>query len=502
MIRSPHATDSARVARTTRAKLMVLLPLTMGLLVGATGFFAIRMAERFFLIQQPIGFEPRELAGELGPQIVGISLVAALIGLSIAIGIARPVHRMAQRLDAIAMGDLRGGLDIQSVSELDSLGGAFNAAVDAVNRYLFHGLTGAALTTNADGIVIGASPAAEGILGLREEDLIGRPLREVLEPAPGSRAALSAIEEAFRSRRPVALEEVELIVQDGRTIKVGIASSYLRSGEAGADDPRGDVVGVLLTSKDMVEIRRLRERMRQADHLVALGTVTAGVAHELRNPLASIRGLTELLGRDFEADDSRRRYITTMLEAIDRLNRLIEDLLLFSSPAPQVTHEVDLPDLVRQLAAFAGHGAPDRKVSVDVPQALEGIRVVAHRDRIAQAFMNVLANAVQATPEGGSIVARIDATTNMASVRVHNTGSYIPPDVRAKLFFPFFTTRPAGTGLGLPIARQVVVSAGGRIDVESDPASGTTFTIELPRIAPARPAVAAHVHADAAMTRT
>ncbi|MEX2270835.1 MAG: ATP-binding protein [Vicinamibacterales bacterium] len=480
----PHPTgDSARVARTTRAKLMVLLPLTMGLLVGSTGFFALGMAERFYVINQAIGIEPRELAGELGPQIAAISLVAAVIGLSIAIGIARPVHRMAQRLDAIAAGDLRGGLEIRSVSELDSLGGAFNAAVDAVNRYLFHGLTGAVLTTNAEGTVIGASPAAEGILGTREHDLVGKPLGEVLNPAPGSRAALAAIEEAFRSRRPVALEEVELIVQDGRTVKVGIASSYLRREESEAGEPGGDVVGVLLTSKDMVEIRRLRERLRQADHLVALGTVTAGVAHELRNPLASIRGLAELLGRDFEADDTRRRYILTMIEAIDRLNRLIEDLLLFSSPAPAVTHDVNLPELVRQISTLAAHSSPARSVTVDVPQALEGLQVSAHRDRLAQAFMNVVANAVQATPDGGSVVAHIDATDTVASVRVHNTGSYIPPDVRAQLFVPFFTTRPSGTGLGLPIARQVVMSAGGRIDVESDPSAGTTFTIELPRSA-------------------
>ena len=503
MTANNRAGESARVARTTRAKLMVLLPLTMALLVGATGFFALSMAERFYVINQTTGIEPRALIGQLGPQIAAISLVAALIGLSIAFGIAAPVHRMAQQLDAIAAGDLRGGLDIRSVSELDSLGGAFNAAVDAVNRYLFHGLTGAALTANAEGTVIGVSPAAEGILGIREHDLIGKPLNDVLNPAPGSRAALASIEEAFRSRRPVALEDVELVVQDGRTIRVSISSSYLRREDAAGGGPGGEVVGVLLTSKDMAEIRRLRERLRQADHLVALGTVTAGVAHELRNPLASIRGLTELLGRDFDEADGRRRYITTMIESIDRLNRLIEDLLLFSSPAPTLTHDVEVADMVRQVASFAGHLASGRSVTVEIAPGLDGPLVTANRDRLAQAFMNVLSNAMQATPEGGSVVAHIDATPSAVSVRIHNTGSYIPPDVRAQLFVPFFTTRPSGTGLGLPIARQVVVAAGGRIDVESDPVEGTTFTIELPRSVPARESPAAPApHPAAAMTRT
>jgi two-component system, NtrC family, sensor histidine kinase HydH len=313
---------------------------------------------------------------------------------------------------------------------------------------------------------------------------------------------MAAIEEAFSSRRPVALEEVELVVQDGRTITVGIASSYLRREEADADHPAGDVVGVLLTSKDMVEIRRLRERLRQADHLVALGTVTAGVAHELRNPLASIRGLTELLGRDLDPDDSKTRYITIMIESIDRLNRLIEDLLLFSSPASAITHDVDLAELVRQIASFAGHSAPGRRVQVEVPPSLDGIRVTANRDRLAQAFMNVIGNAVQATPEGGSIVARIAATPAAAEVRIHNTGSYIAPDVRKQLFLPFFTTKPSGTGLGLAIARQVVVSAGGRIEVESDPDEGTTFTIELPRAVEAEGPHPADMRPAAALTRT
>jgi PAS domain S-box-containing protein len=476
-----HGGDPAAVSQTTRTKLMVLLPLTMALLVGATGFYTISMAERFFVLRPPAEIATRGLAGELGLQIAAISIVAALIGLSLAIGIARPVDRMARRLDAIASGDLRGSLDIRSVSELDSLAGAFNAAVDAVNRYVFHGLTGAVLTTNADGLIIGVSPAAEGILGQREDALVGRPLRDILNPAPGSRAALAAIDEAFRSRRPVALEEVELVVQDGRTIKLGISSSYMRRDDAEADDPGADIVGVLLTSKDMVEIRRLREQLRQADHLVALGTVTAGVAHELRNPLASIRGLAELLGRDFAAADPRTRFVSTMLEAIDRLNRLIEDLLLFSSPAPAVTHDVDLAALVREIATFAGHGAPDREVRVFVADSAQPARVTGHRDRLTQVFMNVLSNAVQATPAGGVVTARIAATDALVSVRIHNTGSYIAPEVRTQLFVPFFTTKASGSGLGLPIARQFVISAGGRIDIDSDPVEGTTFTIELPR---------------------
>ncbi|HEU5287110.1 MAG TPA: ATP-binding protein, partial [Candidatus Limnocylindria bacterium] len=202
--------------------------------------------------------------------------------------------------------------------------------------------------------------------------------------------------------------------------------------------------------------------------------------HELRNPLASLRGLAELLGRDFDAADPRSRYVATMLTAIDRLDHMIEDLLLFSSPAPALTEHIDLASLVRELALFIGHGTPDRNVRLEVAPAAAGISVVANRDRVVHAFTNILRNAVQATPDGGVVTARVDRTDREAIVCIHNTGSFIPPDVRAQLFVPFFTTKSGGTGLGLAIARQFITAAGGRIDVDSDQADGTTFSVALP----------------------
>ncbi len=461
----------------TRAQLLVVLPLTMALLVAGTGFFTLSMAERFYVLHRPGDAALRTFTAQLGVQVALIAVVSAIIGLSIAIGITRPVRQMAQQLGAIASGDLRSGVEIRSISELDSLAGAFNTAVDAVNRYLLHGLTGAVLTIDTDGTVIGASPSAEGILGSREGDLVGRRLSDVLNPAPGSHAALAAVENSVKQRRPVAVEDVEIVGQDGQAIRIGLTASYLRRADRDGDH---EVVGVLITFKDVGEIRRLRDRLRQADHLVALGTVTAGVAHELRNPLASVRGLAELLGRDFASDDPRQRYVSTMLDAIDRLNRLIEDLLLFSSPAPAFTEEIDLGPLVREVALFVRHGLDPRQLRIAVEAPPRRVSVLASSDRLSHALTNIVANAVQATPEGGTVSLRVEATEREAIVRIHNTGSYITPDVRAQLFVPFFTTKASGTGLGLAIARQFVTMAGGRIDVDSDRTEGTTFSMALP----------------------
>jgi PAS domain S-box-containing protein len=464
---------------------MVVLPLTMALLVGGTGSFAINMASRVYELQvealaggQPAarGVVDARLA-QLGIQTAAISLIAALLGFCIALGVTRPVRRMTAQLEALASGDLRGGLQISSTSELDSLGGAVNEAISAIHRYYVRSVTGAVITLDAEGRVIGSSPAAETTLGYREEDLVGRKFSDVFTPASGSRAALTAVETAIARREPVSLDDVEILAADGRPVRIGISASYLQHGGSG----RREVVGVTIAFKDLDQMRALRARLQQADQLVALGTVTAGVAHEIRNPLASLRGLTELLGRDIAPDDPRRTYVDTMMASIDRLNRLIEDLLVFSSRQADDAAEVDLAAAAVETVALARHGQDDRRVQLSVvAESRDPIVVRGCRERMIQVLTNLVINAAQATPDGGAVTLRVASREGTALLQVHNTGSFIPPEVRRQLFVPFFTTKPTGTGLGLAIARRIVTGMDGRIDVESDPGDGTTFTVELP----------------------
>jgi signal transduction histidine kinase len=236
----------------------------------------------------------------------------------------------------------------------------------------------------------------------------------------------------------------------------------------------------MIAFKDLNQMRALQARLQQADQLMALGTVAAGVAHEIRNPLASLRGLAELLGRDIPPEDRRRRYVDTMLESIDRLNRLIEDLLLFSSPRAVESDDLDLSSIAAETVALAQAGIGDRVVTLECVQTKDPLVVRGNRDRLTQVLTNIVLNATQATPDGGAVTVRAELGDGCATVTVHNTGSYIPAGVRRQLFVPFFTTKPTGTGLGLAIARQIVTSMDGRIDVDSDEQQGTTFTVELP----------------------
>ena len=506
------------VARATRAKLMVVLPLVMALLVGATGFFTLSMATRVhddyrnqvldavtLVLPNQQGDARSTLTADdeasartfargrlaqLGIQIGAIAIIAALLGLGIALGVSRPVRRMTEQLEALASGDLRGSLNISSTSELDSLGGAVNDAIAAIQRYYFQAMTGAVITLDAEGRVIGSSAAAEATLGYREEDLVGRRFSDVFTPASGSRASLTAVETAIARREPISLDDLEILSADGRPVRIGISASYLQqstSAKATVDkrtgrvEPSREVVGVTIAFKDLNQMRTLRARLQQADQLVALGTVTAGVAHEIRNPLASLRGLAELLGRDIPPEDRRRRYIETMLESIDRLNRLIEDLLLFSSPKTAEPSDIDVTAAVIETVTLARLGLGERLIDLRVtPDEAPPLVVRGSRERFIQVLTNLVVNATQATPDGGVVTVRLAVRDGAAVIDVHNTGSFIPPQVRKQLFVPFFTTKPSGTGLGLAIARQIVVGMEGRLDVDSHPDAGTTFSIELP----------------------
>lgn len=484
------ASSEPRRYSPTRLKLMVLLPLMMSLLVASTAFFVMSMARRIFMIHGASIAEVSRMLDQLGIQSMLIALIAAILGLGIAIGVTSPLRIFADRLEMVASGDLRAAMNQKSAADVDWLAGAFNEAVSKINRYVFQSMTGAVITLNAEGIVIGSSPAAEVILGYGEDDILGKRFSEVFAVGSG-RADLAAIETAIARRQAVVMDEVQIAAKDGRLVKVSVSVSYLWRGDRpkqdGASDNRDqddEAIAVTLGFKDLAEIRHLREHLQKADQLMGLGTLTAGVAHELRNPLASLRGLTELLGRDFLDTDPRRRYVSTMLEAIDRLNNLVENLLLLSSSGAPTREGVDVEALVKDVVSFAQLGLGNRHIvlssSRDGNHTGESMTVFASGNRLQQALSNIVVNGIQATPDGGAVTIHTEAADNHVTIKVHNTGSYIPPDRMKQLFVPFFTTKPTGTGLGLAIARQIVTAYDGRIFVDSAVEHGTTVTVELP----------------------
>jgi signal transduction histidine kinase len=228
--------------------------------------------------------------------------------------------------------------------------------------------------------------------------------------------------------------------------------------------------------RDASEKQRIREEIRRADQLALLGGMAARVAHQIRTPLATIRGLLELLQADINPMGQRKEYMDRIILAIDRQDRLVENLLTLSHAEPESCQAVPLPALINDVLEML---PADPRVRVSGAAALPPAWGDAFR--LSEVFTNLIQNALEATPSNGEVEVRMEAgSPGVVRAMVRNTGAGLPAELRERIFQPFFTTKSRGTGLGLAIARQIVVAHRGRLDVTSDGVSETTFVVELP----------------------
>jgi nitrogen-specific signal transduction histidine kinase len=222
--------------------------------------------------------------------------------------------------------------------------------------------------------------------------------------------------------------------------------------------------------------------MRRTDRLASLGTLAAGVAHEVRNPLGSIKGLVQLLKEDLD-DAQKRHYAEVIIQEVDRLNRVVEDLLKLAQPGSREPKTCRLNDLVRRAVILAGFEKMSKEIVLKEDYDDQIPEMKAEGERLVQALLNVLLNAVQAIPKSGEVWVKTalvkGASDRRAAIEIGNTHSTIQIKDLKKIFDPFYTTKEQGTGLGLSIAHQIITFHGGKIGVESGN-DETVFTIELP----------------------
>lgn len=235
------------------------------------------------------------------------------------------------------------------------------------------------------------------------------------------------------------------------------------------------------------ELEQQQERLIRSDRLATVGELAAGLAHELRNPLAGIAGALHVLGGQLGQDDERRSLITDVEAQIARMNRTLTDLLQHARPVKPERTAVDVNDLLEQSLRFVP------RTNIEVVRHLDGSLPLLDLDPnlIHQAFVNILVNARQAMPHGGRLTLRtayVNGTRRVVEITIADTGVGIAPEHATRIFDPFFTTKPQGTGLGLAITARVIEQHGGRIGVQSAPGRGTVFTVTLPargRVPPA-----------------
>jgi signal transduction histidine kinase len=229
------------------------------------------------------------------------------------------------------------------------------------------------------------------------------------------------------------------------------------------------------------EIERLhRTQMSRAEHLATLGELAAGLAHEIRNPLAGIAGVMDIIGRDVPATSPAQEVLKDVREEVLRINRIVTDLLETARPKPPDFHSADLNATVEHAVIFARQQALSKPIKIHCLKRPHLSPVEHDTGQIHQVLLNLVLNAIQALDGPGTVTVSVDAQDGMASIEVRDTGPGIPPETLPNIFRPFFTTKGHGTGLGLPLAKRIVEDHGGEILVASRPGHGTTFTVLLP----------------------
>ncbi|MCF8063252.1 MAG: PAS domain-containing protein [Deltaproteobacteria bacterium] len=319
-----------------------------------------------------------------------------------------------------------------------------------------------------EGRVASFNRTAESVLGRSGDRALGSKAADVLPPE------LSSLLDAAPEETHVIERELDCTTVDGRTVPLSASVSTLKS-------PGGESAGRLLLFRDLTEVRTLELEVERSRRLAAVGRLAGGVAHEIRNPLSSIKGFATYFKERYRHVEEDRRTADIMIQEVDRLNRVIGQLLDFARPMA-VDKKPVRPDVVVRRALKL----------IEVQAEAGGIRLESRlpeagtvdmdADRMGQVLLNLFLNAVEAMPGGGTleVTAEIDEANRVARFTVRDTGKGITKDDLAHVFDPYFTTKSSGTGLGLAVVHKIVESHGGELRVESAKGEGTTVTIELP----------------------
>ena len=327
-------------------------------------------------------------------------------------------------------------------------------------------MTSGLVTLDLEGRFTSINEAAAEILGVPRVGLLGEPLDERL-PQLGLLLLEAGPNGTLRRAEITALRP------DGAMRNLGISAAPLA-------DHAGRVIGRVIHFQDLTELRRMQLEVERAERLAGIGRLAAGIAHEIRNPLASISGSIEILKTTAGADADSRQLMDIAVREVDRLNLLITDLLDYARPHREERQRLDLGEHAAEIArAFEQERREGITVSCDLPP---GVTVDGATGQLRQVLWNLVRNAAEALPQGGVIGLRVAVEGARATLAVRDNGPGIPRDRIERIFEPFYSTKARGSGLGLATVARIVADHGGTIDVASGDggAQGTIFTVRLP----------------------
>lgn len=338
----------------------------------------------------------------------------------------------------------------------------------AFNDILVSSLPIGLVATDIEGKIQLCNRTAEELIDKTEQQLVGKRPDDVLPPPLAVLFGQSEADPDRPQRRDLVLERGE-----GRSRSLLLAALAVIDG-----DQRH--VGTMLLMQDVSEVKQLEEELKRNERLAALGEMAAGVAHELRNPLSSIKGLALLLKSKFTDSSSDREAADILVREVERLNRSIGELLDYARPNRLEKAKVSLNEIVGKAITLLRVDADATGIEIVTKYCPPPDLVHADQDKLSQVFLNLLLNAIQAMKSGGTL--RVTTVREPAQLlcRIEDSGCGIEAELLPRIFDPYVTTKSGGTGLGLAMSVKIIEEHGGRIDISSTPGIGTTVSIFLP----------------------
>jgi PAS domain S-box-containing protein len=476
------ATESLAISQVIRLGLDGDRYLVMAHWAIQNGLYLIAI-EPFRTIQKPA--RDLMLLGTLVTVITALGLFAAAWALT------TPLHRMAEQIRVLAQQELADPSEVEEIvarsrepEETAALALALEQALNALINLkrsvhgIIESMEGGIIATDQDGLVRYVNSSARAIMGL-EGQLAGRPVRQIIPSPDQNGPLLSILEELLEERLTYGrTREIEFRNGRGERMQLGASTGIV-------PDEEGNVLNFILTVVDLTDLVDLQNRVRQADRLSSLGSMATKVAHEIRNPLGSVKGLAQLVLESSDSGGSTYGYTERIVREVDRLSSIVDELLEYSQRRTLSLDWVDLNEVVGEgleMAQFQSGGrGPTLRKELDL--SLPRVRI--DRNRFLQATLNIVLNAIQAVGSDGVVTVStyIDESGSVprVAVEISDNGPGIPPEVLEHILDPFYTTKENGSGLGLSIAHTIIREHEGALQVESRVGRGTTFRIVFPK---------------------
>ncbi|MGC8548443.1 MAG: sensor histidine kinase [Acidobacteriaceae bacterium] len=447
-----------------------------------------------------LGVRTTFLRNSLRPWLIETLLLAILVligSVAISAGVANlalaPIEIISQRLDTLEQTQSEGAEDESSEEKKRKSGDAveqvsgkierigrrmrnveevFTALKENLDQVLSNLQDGMILFTS-DARAILVSNSVERFLGIRRDDLLGAEVRTIFDRE--TRLG-RLIRDSFDAGMSIVQEEIT--TETGRRIQISL--DFIHD-----EQPSGaNSLGALLTLHDVESIQELETELELSHRMASIGRLTAGVGHEVKNPINAIVVHMELLRNKMQLDAGASHHLEIIESEIRRLDRVVQTLVDFSRPVEMHLRDQDLRQTVKQVMTLASVELEGRGVAVTSRLPESPVMVKIDSDLLKQALLNVVLNGAQAMPEGGRLEVKVATDSRWATISVRDYGTGIPPEVLPRIFDLYFTTKSEGSGIGLAMTYRIVQFQNGRIDVESKTGSGTTFHLRLPLAAP------------------